>query len=155
MVTDGNRRGQAAAHSVGVDDNSAAEATLLNPIAQLAATAARLPAIYENAKVILAECERVDECQDWANRAEALASYARQANDDDLRRMADRIQARAIYRAGALLKQIPPDRGGRPTKTQDGSVPSLTRTQAAEDAGLSERQRKTALRVASVPFEEI
>jgi hypothetical protein len=148
----GNRPGQGAAHSEGVDD-SAAEATLLNPIAQLA-TSARLPAAYENAKAHLAECERIDECQNWANRAEALASYARQANDDDLRRMADRIQARAIHRAGALLKQIPPDPGGRPAKTQDGAVPSLTRAQAAEAAGLSERQRKTALRVASVPFEE-
>jgi hypothetical protein len=105
--------------------------TLLNPIAQLPVTSAPLPAIYENAKVALAECERIDECQNWANRAEALASYARQANDDDLRRMADRIQARAIYRAGELLKQIPPDPGGRPAKTQDGAVPSLTRSQAA------------------------
>jgi hypothetical protein len=57
---------------------------ILNPIAQL--TSAPLPAIYANAKLALAECERIDECQDWANRAEALASYARQANDDDLRR---------------------------------------------------------------------
>jgi hypothetical protein len=127
--------------------------SLAHPIAQLA-TSARLPAAYESARAHLAECSRIDECQDWANRAEALASYARQAKDNDLRRMADRIQARAIHRAGQLLKQIPPDPGGRPAKTQDGAVPSLTRAQAAEDAGLSERQRKTALRVANVPFEE-
>ncbi len=38
--------------------------------------------------------------------------------------------------------------------TQDGAVPSISRTSAAEDAGLSERQRKTALRVANVPKEE-
>jgi hypothetical protein len=39
---------------------------------------------------------------------------------------------------------------------RDGADPSkpLTRTQAAEEAGLSERQRKTALRVASVPTEQ-
>lgn len=34
---------------------------------------------------------------------------------------------------------------------QDGAVPKLTRTQAATAAGLSERQRKTAIRVANVP----
>ncbi len=37
----------------------------------------------------------VDECQDWANKAEALASYAKMADDDALRKLADRIQARA------------------------------------------------------------
>ncbi|MGH8226984.1 MAG: hypothetical protein ACREU3_03600 [Steroidobacteraceae bacterium] len=34
---------------------------------------------------------------------------------------------------------------------RDGTVPTLSRESAATDAGLSERQRKTALRVASVP----
>src|SRR6516165_5724503 len=77
------------------------------------ATTARLPSTYESAKTALAECHRIDECKDWADRAEALASYARQAKDDELRRMADRIQARAIHRAGELLKEIPPAPGVR------------------------------------------
>jgi hypothetical protein len=114
---------------------------------------ARLPINYESAKAALAECARIDECQIWADRAEALACYAKQANDDELRRTADRIQARAIHRAGELLKEIPPG-GGRPSKTQEGALPSLTRSQAAEDAGLSEHQRKTALRVANIPLDE-
>jgi hypothetical protein len=120
----------------------------------LATADVRLPAIYQSAKATLAECVAIDECQEWANKAEALASYAKQAQDDELRRMADRIQARAVLRCGELLQQIPPDPGGRPSKTQDGAVPSLTRTQAADNAGLSERQRKTALRVASIPPKE-
>jgi hypothetical protein len=116
---------------------------------------ARLPAVYEAAKRALAECSRIDQCKQWADKAEALASYARQAADQELRRFADRIQARAIRRCGQLLKEYPPHKGGRPSsKTQDGTVPSFTRTQAAEDAGLSERQRKTAVRVANVPEEE-
>ena len=57
--------------------------------------AARLPIIYERAKYALAECSRIDECKDWADRAEALASYAQQAKDDALRTFAMRIQARA------------------------------------------------------------
>jgi hypothetical protein len=36
----------------------------------------------------------MDECQDWADQMEALASYARQAKDDELLQMAARIQAR-------------------------------------------------------------
>lgn len=114
---------------------------------------ARLPGSYEAAKQALSACSRIDECQEWADKAEALASYAKQSRDDSLRKMADRIQARAIRRCGELLKQIEPSKGGRPAETQEGDLPSLSRTQAATDAGLSEHQRKTALRVASVPAE--
>ena len=42
---------------------------------------AKLPAIYEQAKAAITECARIDECQEWANKAEALGSYARQAED--------------------------------------------------------------------------
>ena len=40
---------------------------------------ARLPAAYEAASRAIAECERIDECKDWSDKAAALASYARQA----------------------------------------------------------------------------
>jgi hypothetical protein len=117
------------------------------------ATAAPLPAVYEAAQKALAACSKIDECKTWADKAQALASYARQANDDSLRVMAVRIHARAERRAGELLKQIP--RGDESTRYgQDGTVPPITRTQAAEEAGLSERQRKTALRIANVPEPE-
>lgn len=118
---------------------------------------AKLPASYEGAKTALAECTRIDECQEWADKAEALASYAKQAQDDELRRMADRIQARAIRRAGELLSQIRAAHGanqnigpGEPTKVQ-------TRSGIARDAGLSRHQYHTAVRVSRIPdpeFEE-
>ena len=72
----------------------------------------------------------------------------------------DRIQARAIRRCGELLKQVEASKGGQPThkSTQEGALLSIpTRESVAKDAGLSEWQRKTALRVANVPpptFEE-
>jgi len=68
--------------------------------------------------------------------------------------MADRIQARAIRRCGELLKAIPDNNRGRPSATEiihDGTVTFQNRTEAAAQAGLSERQKVTALRVASVP----
>jgi hypothetical protein len=46
------------------------------------------------------------ECQGWADKAEALASYAQQAGDEELRNMADKIQAGAIKRCDDLLKEI-------------------------------------------------
>jgi hypothetical protein len=43
------------------------------------------------------------------------------------------------------------EKGGRPAKTRVGTDTSLTRTQAAKNAGLSPDQRKTALRLANIP----
>jgi hypothetical protein len=74
---------------------------------------ARLPDSYLDARQALATCERLDECKDWADKAEALATYARMAEDDTLRALADKIQARAVRRMGELLKEFDA-RGGRP-----------------------------------------
>lgn len=118
--------------------------------------AARLPARYEAARTAIAECERVDECKEWADKAAALASYAKQARDDSLRVMAVRIQARAERRAGELLKQIEPARGGDRGNSATGGRPPVgeSRKAAADAAGLSEHQRKQALRLASVPADD-
>ncbi|HEY4749683.1 MAG TPA: hypothetical protein VIH60_04785 [Steroidobacteraceae bacterium] len=130
----------------------------MNSTATLPATvadtaAARLPATYEAAKAAIAECERIDECKSWSDKAAALASYARQAKDDSLRVMAVRIQARAERRCGELLKQIP--RADDSTRYgHEGAHMPVSRSQAASDAGLSEHQRNTALRLASIPEGE-
>ncbi len=83
---------------------------------------APLPIVYERATKALAECARIDECQDWANKAKALASYARQSKDDTLRKMADRIQARAIRRCGELLKQVEAGQGSRTDRLQEATL---------------------------------
>jgi hypothetical protein len=65
----------------------------------------------------------MDECQQWADKAEALASYAKQSKDDSLRKMCDRIQARAIRRCGELLKKFQTGpQGGRPKKNDTAAV---------------------------------
>lgn len=113
---------------------------------------ARLPVNYEAAKNALAECSRIDECQEWADKAEVLASYAKQADDDTMRKMCDRIQARAVRRCAELLDQWPIGKGG--DRQSDAAVPLLSRKQAALDAGLSERQYKTTQAVGKIPAEE-
>lgn len=110
---------------------------------------AKLPAIYEGAKSALMECSRIDECADWADKAEAMASYAKQADDDTLHKMALRIKARAFRRCGELLRAIEP-KVGRPSGNGVGGHP-ITRTQAATDAGLSRNRKRDALRVVNVP----
>lgn len=114
---------------------------------------ARMPLNWEAAARALQECSRLDECMEWASKAEAMASYARQAKDETLRKYADRIQARAIRRCGDLLKQIPAGHGAN-QNIQEGALLKVTRESAATEAGLSEHQRKTALRVANVPEKD-
>jgi hypothetical protein len=119
---------------------------------------ARLPAAYEAAKQALAECEHLDECKDWSDKAAALASYARQAQDDSLVKHAMRIQGRAVQRSGELLKEfdarpqnaVKPD----PEKQKEGTGLLISRTEAGASAGMSERQVKTAVRVANIPKPE-
>ena len=120
----------------------------MNALPQITPSSARLPETYERARVALAACQDLDECKDWSDKAAALASYAKQAEDDTLLRMATRIKARATRRAGELLQQIQPQSGAR---TDLRSAPAQGRGEVAREAGLSERQQKTALRIASVP----
>jgi hypothetical protein len=133
--------------------NSAAETTHTPMTTETTVPSrAELPVVYQAAIHALAECARLDECQAWADKAKALASYAKQADDETLHKYADRIKARAIRRLGVLLKEIEPQPGKRTDlQPADGAV---TRSQAATDAGISERQRVTALRVASVPEDD-
>lgn len=114
---------------------------------------ARLPIVYEAAKTALANCASIDECKDWADKAQALASYARQSEDATLEKFALRIRARATRRCGELLKQFNTGpKGGRPKNTDDAV--SVSQRQAAHDAGIKERQQVTAVRVANVPAED-
>lgn len=119
---------------------------------------ARLPINYEAAKTALAAVVEIDECKDWADKAAALYSYARQIKDDSMMVAARRVHGRAVRRVGELLNEIEASVGGRPKKTSSGTDGSLSpRRSAADEAGLSVRQQETAQRVARVPetdFEE-
>jgi hypothetical protein len=97
---------------------------------------AQLPQSYERAKAALAESLRVDECREWVNKAEALASYAKQARDETLLHYARRIKARAVRRVGELLLEFDARKGKNDTTFV---LAPRSRTQAAAHAGLTER----------------
>jgi hypothetical protein len=59
------------------------------------------------------------------------------------------IKDRAIRRCGELLRQIPPAKNQH---AKAGTHPS--RKETAQQAGLSEWQKKSALQVANVPRDE-
>jgi hypothetical protein len=115
---------------------------------------ARLPQAYESAKTALAQCASLDECKAWADKAAALASYAKQANDDELEQLSKRIRARAIRRAGELLHAIEPANGANQNITDAADHKVFTRTDAAREAGMSDRQQKNAVRVANIPRQD-
>ena len=126
--------------------------TTLAKASELDVRNAPLPKRYEAAKGALAACQRVDECKDWADKAVALASYARQADDDTLHKTAIRIQARAIRRCGQLLESA--NKGVGPPKKNRGGAPPITQRRAAAQAGMSKDQEKTARRLAKMPEDE-
>jgi hypothetical protein len=121
---------------------------------------AQLPSAYVAAKTALTECARIDECKDWADKAAALASYAKQADDRALQEMAVKIRARAIDRVGALMREIESDEQAEQRKRENlrhgprSIGGGASRKQAALDAGLSRRQAETALQVNAVPRDE-
>ena len=107
----------------------------MNLPAQFSVSGATLPQTYQAAQIALQECSQIDECKDWADKAAALASYARQAEDDQLERMAQRIRSRAIRRGSELVKQIEPANGAR--TDLEPSMAAHTRLDAAREAGMS------------------
>ena len=118
---------------------------------QAAIDRARLPVVYEEAKTALATCERVDECKSWSDKASAIASYARQADDKTLLNHALRIQARAQRRVGELLDdyKLPPQE-----KRLGGVAPTKSQRLIAAQHGLSKDQEVAAKRAAAIPHEE-
>lgn len=107
-----------------------------------------LPPTYIAARIALAKCDRIDECQRWANQATAMQSYAQQAQDETLSALANRIRARAVRRCGELLKLIPANPGGH------GCDIRISRHAVAKDAGLTRLQRIQAIQVANIPTKK-
>lgn len=129
----------------------------MTDVTALSTVNAQLPQSYERAKEALSTCSSIDECKDWSDKAMALASYARQADDKTLENYAIRIRSRAIRRAGELLKQFD-GRGnygrGRPKIESKGDYTFYSQSQAAQEAGMSKHQKDTSIRVANINEDE-
>lgn len=120
-----------------------------------AINSAILPPSYEDACTAIAKCDKLDECKDWADKAMAMASYAKQAKDDYLMNKAIKIKARAIRQCGKLLEQVKPMAGKRTDlQPANGAGIRLSISEVAENAGMSTRQKNDALNVANIPEEK-
>ena len=114
-------------------------------------SSAKLPENFKAAKQAIAQCVEIDECAQWTDKAARLAAYARMAKDETLLKDAMRLQAHAVRQLGDAILLIPPATSRKRSKDAGGL--SSFRRQALDAAGVSERQAKTAVRVANVPAE--
>lgn len=115
----------------------------------------QLPATYQSARRALAECVRIDEVKDWSDKAFALAVYAKQANDDKLLVMSNRIKARAVLRMGELFNEMESAQGARKDLTSFPQRQEVGKENAAKNAGISHRQLYQAQRIANLPRDEV
>ena len=121
----------------------------MTAVRALTIASAKLPNTYVDARNALAKCDRIDECKSWADKAAALASYAKQAEDDQMLVMARRIQLRALERGGELLAAVKAAKNQHDARARGSASPS--RKAMANSAGLSPDQAKTMLRIVNVP----
>lgn len=117
---------------------------------------AQLPAAYEDARVALEKCQRIDECKTWKDKAAAAASYAKQARDESLLKLAMKIKGQASARCGELMREFDKAQGKRNDRPQlvnaDGN--KLTQREFGERSGLSKREIDTALQISAIPKAE-
>jgi len=119
--------------------------------ANIEAAKANLPKTYEAAKKALQECQEIDECKEWADKAAALASYARQAEDHTLQNLAQRIHIRARRRVGELSMELglAPRGGAGGSKLSSGG-----KIETLKAGGVSPSAAHRAERIARIPEPE-
>lgn len=116
-----------------------------------AGSAASFPlARYEAMRINAAECSRIDEAKDIADKAAALQMYARQARDPEMELWLAEIRLRARRRIGELSAALDKSKGGaNPTATlRDGAT---SKREALAAAGISKDEAHRCEQLARVP----
>lgn len=115
---------------------------------------------YDAMVTAIAECHRVDEVKDLANKAQALALYARQAQNVDAERKATAVRLRAERRAGELFKELertsPQEKANIANAVMGHDVPATVAAtseyrEALERTQTSERTAQRWQELATVP----
>lgn len=93
---------------------------------------------YEEMRVAVESCARIDEAAEIKDKAAALQAYARQRDDADLEVWTAEIKLRASVRIGELVRELDTaPQGGAPDR---GKFPDGGKVAAIESAGLSKSE---------------
>lgn len=109
---------------------------------------------YDVAREALAACVKVDEVKAIRDKAEAMAQYARRANDSEMARWLSEIRVRAERKAGELLAETG-ERGEREMGRDGRPKNVLTKL---KDIGITYNQSAQWQKIAAIPeakFEKI
>ena len=98
----------------------------------------------------------IDEVKDIRDRAEAMRQYAKAAGySRDITNMCAEIKIRAERKAGQLLDEIVPHKGGRPAEKNNDTMSSFPVSPRLSDLGISPKQSSRWQQAASIPDEVV
>lgn len=110
---------------------------------------------YDSARFALQQAVEIDEVKDIRDKAEAMAAYARQANDTQLVEWATEIKVRAERKAGLMLSEMDMNRGSmgsgsnqHEVRSHDVTAPKLI------DLGITKNQSSRWQKLAAVPEDQ-
>ena len=112
---------------------------------------------YDAARTAVAECRSIDEAKDIADKALALAAYARQAHDNEMERWVAEIRLRARRRMGEISAGLE-KAAGRPEKSDGENLSQRCdklpgKREVLKAAGVSKDEAHRCELIARVPQE--
>lgn len=108
---------------------------------------------YEAARAALQAAHDVDEVKEIRDKAQAMAAYAKQANDTALVEWATEIKVRAERKAGEMLADMDRHQGKRSDRTSDHDGPKSLKDVLAEN-DIAPTTAKRWQKLAAVPDKQ-
>jgi hypothetical protein len=105
---------------------------------------------YDAARFALQQAVEIDEVKDIRDKAQAMAAYAKQANDTKLIEWATEIKVRAERKAGQMLAEMPKNEG----ELNNSSWSHAATTTKLSDIGINKSQSSRWQKLAAVPDDQ-
>jgi hypothetical protein len=93
--------------------------------------------LYDQMRAAIAKCARIDEAKDLGDKAKALAYYAQQRDDQELRVWMSEIRLRAEQRIGEISRQLEKHQRGKDGKFHVPIGGKMAKEQQLKEAGIS------------------
>jgi hypothetical protein len=132
------------------------ESSLLVKYTAVKMQSTQLPVQYTEACKALAACQRLDEAKSYADKADALAAWAKIYQSDKAAVEARRLKLHAYRRMNELAEQIRPKQGGVKGKKNGGTLPGPT--SLLQEFGLTRAKANSVRKIGQLKphrFEEI